>query len=388
MSADNAGSALVRTSVSSTDGAGSIPDLAIDDLALDHATVSAQLERVRPAPTWTPSRPMPFAESRAPSAPTLSRVGYCGASDIAAILGMSPFHTPLDVWAAATGRVERKPSTPELEAGNDHEAAVIAGYARRVARAQLVERVEHPGPGTLLSPRDRRRGATPDAIAHHVRWGPIVAEAKYVGAGASRAWGDESLGADGVPEHVLCQVHWQTLTVREVYGWSAPIAHVAADLGTDRRVYEVEIDDAMIDAMLEAFVVWWRAHVEHDEPPSPCERDLATLALLYPAPRRPLSMYVPHEVEMLAAEYAVAREAVKLAEKNRDGIAALLCSALGESEGYRWRGGKAVWSPRVRASVDWQTIARELGASQETIDKHTETATSRVLDVRLKRERW
>lgn len=354
-----------------------------EDLGLDDATLASQTTtRARHVATSTP---MTFEESRAPSAPTRSRRGYCGASDIAAILGLSPFHTSLDVWAAVTGRVERKPSTPELDAGNDHEAAVIAGYARRVTRQQLVERVVYPGPGTIVSPRDARRGATPDAVAHHARWGPIVVEAKYVGAGAARAWGAEELGADGVPEHVLCQVHWQTVTAREAFGWAAPVAHVAADLGTDRRVYEIEIDDEMIEALLAAFAAWWREHVDLDEPPAPSERDLETLALLYPEPLRGLSMYVPHEIEMLAAEYHVAREAVQLAARARDEVAARLCATLGTAEGYRWRSGKVTWSKRERVSVDWQAVARELGAQRELIEKHTTIDASRVLNVRMKK---
>jgi predicted phage-related endonuclease len=365
----------------------------IDDLALDHGTLERQLaglaafsRDVSDSLTDQLAQAVASMPSRAPSAPTVPRAGYCGASDIAAIIGVDPVRTPLDVWASATGRVVSVPSTA-MEAGNDHEAAVVAGYRRRVTRHGLVLAVEHPGPGTLLSPRDPRRGATPDAIATHARYGPIVAEAKYVGTGGAHAWGPEEAGADGLPEHVLCQVHWQTLTVREAFGWAAPIAHVAADLGTDRRVYEVEIDDSLIAALLEAFASWWHVHVELDEMPMPGERDLETLGRVFSRPDRGLLTDVPAEVELLVAEYDVAREAVKLAEAQRDRVAAQLCAMLGPVEGYRGPWGKASWAPRTRTKVDWYAVAKELAPSAALIERYTTETPSRVLDVRLTGER-
>lgn len=355
----------------------------MDDL--DLAMLDASEWQVDAAPRASLAR---FVEpSRAPSAPTVSRVGYCGASDIAAIIGVDPYRTPLDVWAAATGRVLDAPTSTEMEAGNDHEAGVIAGYRRRVMRQGLVFAVDHPGPGTLLSPRDPRRGATPDAIATHARWGPIVAEAKFVGASWSPDWGSEQDGADAVPERVLCQVHWQTLTVREVYGWAAPVAHVAADLGTDRRVYEIEIDDGLIASLLDAHASWWHAHVELGEMPAPTERDLETLGRVFARPSRGVLADAPHEVELLAAEYDITRAMVRRAERQRDEAAAQLCARLGDVEGYRGPWGRAVWARRSRQRTDWESIARELGATREQIEKHTTTTTSRSLDVRLRRPR-
>lgn len=369
-----------------------------DDLSLDPETIERQLaERTRRAAARALAG-LALSEPEAPrivrlvanhptaqSAPTIPRVGYCGASDIAAIIGVDPFRTGLDVWAAATGRLVNADPSTEMEAGNDHESGVIAGYRRRVTRLGLVLAVEHPGPGTLLSPRDPRRGATPDAIATHARYGPIVAEAKYVGEHGAHAWGDEDAGTDGVPEHVVCQVHWQTLTVREVFGWAAPVAHVAADLGTDRRVYEVEIDETVIEALLDAFASWWRTHVELDEMPEPSERDLATLGRVFARPDRGLLTDVPHEVEMLAAEYDVAREAVRLAEAERDRVAAQLCGMLGHVEGYRGPWGKASWAPRTRTKIDWYAVAKELAPCAELIERYTTTTTNRVLDVRVRR---
>lgn len=304
-------------------------------------------------------------ESAAPSAPTVPHASYLGASDIGAILGLDPMRTALDVWCEKTGRVVFE-STPELEAGNDHEAAVVAGFRRRMLRAKLVERVEYPGPGTILGremdagdgplivpPRlvqrarfllGQWRGATLDAVAWHVEHGPCPLEAKLVGAGMADAWGPEPAAAEGIPLRTYVQVHWQTAHARERFGWRAPVAFVAADIaGTDRRAYEIPIDDALIERLIEAGREWWSRHVLGDEMPEPVGRDVETLSHVFPHVRRPLSPIPPSGLRELAEDYDVARE---IAARHRDElrrIGAKLRALLGDAEGYKWPGGRVTW---------------------------------------------
>lgn len=325
------------------------------------------------------------AASAAPSAPTRDHASYFGGSDIAGILGLDPFKSPLTIWAEKTGRLVTEASS-EMEAGNDHEAGVVAGYTRRlVVRAQIVERVEYPGPGTLISEIDPRRGATPDAIAHHRVRGPIAVQAKYVGIGMAHAWGDESDGPEGVPESVMVQVHWETLLLRERFGVRAEVGHVAADIGTDRRVYEIPIDGALLSDLLDAFSDWWRRHVEQDEMPIVTERDRATLLRLFPRARMPLSEEPAPDVEALARQYDTARAAAKLVELEKERVAALLTARIGAAEGFKGLWGSAAWRQQTRTKTDWQAIAAELGATADLIAKHTSTTASRVLDVRLRK---
>jgi predicted phage-related endonuclease len=320
--------------------------------------------------------------SAAPSAPTRDHATYLGGADIAAILGIDPFKSPLAVWGEKTGRFTEEVS-PEMEAGNDHEEAIVRGYTRRVViRQQLVELVQYPGPGTLISPKDPTRGATPDAIAVHRARGRIVVQAKYVGLGMAPQWGPEEDGPDAVPEHVQVQVQWETLHAHEVLGIALPeVAHVAADLGTDRRVYEVPIDRSLIADLLDVHRDWWLRHVVHGDMPMPSAGDRASLLRMYPHARLPLEPMTP-EVAALAEQYEKVRAAAKLVEFEKERVAALLTAAIGEREGFAGLWGKAVWRTQPRTRVDWQAVAVEAGASPELIEKHTTTTPSRVLDVR------
>jgi predicted phage-related endonuclease len=281
--------------------------------------------------------------SAAPSAPTRAHRSYLGASDLPALLGLDPHRTALAVYCEKTGRAESI-TTPEMEAGNDHEHGVIAGYTRRVVeREKRVERVRYPGPGTLISPRDPRRGATPDAIATHVRYREISVQAKFVGVRGAGDWGPEENGPDAVPERVIVQVHWETLHAREVLGFAAEVAHVCADIGTDRRFYEVPIDDALIADLLDVHNEWWRRHVEGDEMPMVTEDDRDLVSRIFREVRAPLDENPSSEALELVRRYDAARAIAKEAEAAKVRAATELCAAIGEREGFAGRWGRATW---------------------------------------------
>lgn len=304
--------------------------------------------------------------SRAPSAPTIDHAEYLGASDVAAILGLDAMRTPLDVWAEKRRELAREASE-EMEAGNDHEAAVVAGARRRLQRAGLADVVEHPGPGTVIvrEPGGLVRGATLDAVVHLHEHGPCALEAKYVGFGQSDAWGPDVATVTVrdelpcVPDRVIVQVHWQTLHLRERFGHHAPVAMVAADVaGTDRRLYTVEIDDDTIAALLEAMRTWWAAHIVGGEMPQPNERDVRLLARVHRAQHSIVEMRPREQVQRLAEQYAMERETLQRMHSLHDLTTARLMHELGSDEGYVW------WDGDVRWRVTWRGEPRVLRVSR------------------------
>lgn len=303
--------------------------------------------------------------SLAPSAPTTPHSTYLGASDLGAILGLDPFRTPLDVWAEKTGRTVNGESD-EADAGNDHEAGVIAGAVRKLRRRGVLVSHEYPGPGTIVSDRmigprfERWRGSTLDSVLVHREHGECALEAKLVGAGMAHLWGPEPAGAAAIPERVLSQVHWQTLHLREARGVRAPVAYVAADIcGTDRRLYEVAIDDDMVAELLEAGRTWWLRHVIGDDMPVPTARDIATLARVFPRAEKPLSPFAPYDVRELAEEYAIASEYARRVQEERDRLGAKLRAMLGDAAGYRWDGGQVTWKENVAGDRSLRVWIRE-----------------------------
>ena len=74
------------------------------------------------------------------------RRGGIGASDIAGILGISPWASPYSVWANKVGLVADEESTEQMEMGLDMEPAVERMFHRKTGLwvACQQELVQHP----------------------------------------------------------------------------------------------------------------------------------------------------------------------------------------------------------------------------------------------------
>lgn len=334
--------------------------------------------------------------SRAPSAPTIAHASYCGASDLGAILGCDPFKTALDVWARKTGRIAGGgEQSEEIDAGNDHEEGVIKGALRKLRKLGVLAGSVYPGPGTIRGGDFVAwRGATCDALVWLKDGSVAPLEAKLVGAGLAHEWGPEPAGADGIPARVLAQVHWQALHLREHRRIRESltddgsknvvrVAYVAADvMGTDRRLYEIRIDDDLIAELLDAARAWWARYVVGDEMPVPSERDIETLGRLFPRVERPMLPDASPDLVALAEDYDAARAMAKRHEQERDRIGALLRAAVGDAEGFKWAGGSVRWSSSSRPHLDVGALEAEVGA--DAIARHTTRRPLRVMNVRMK----
>ena len=58
-----------------------------------------------------------------------------GGSDIAAILGLSPYRTPVDVWAEKTGRATAQDETLQMRFGRYAEEFVAREYTAKTGNA-------------------------------------------------------------------------------------------------------------------------------------------------------------------------------------------------------------------------------------------------------------
>lgn len=176
-----------------------------------------------------------------------------GGSDVAAIMGISPWKSPLEVWLEKTGRADA-PDLSDKEAvamGTELEGVVLDMYRRRHPdyAAQRVNAI-------LTSTIRPWAQASLDAIVRDPELGWGVLEIKT----GSR----ESEWAEGVPLHYLTQVtHYLSVT-------GYPFADVAAligDYGLHYHEYRVMCDDEDLRAVVESVDEFWADCVEKDRMP-------------------------------------------------------------------------------------------------------------------------
>lgn len=170
-----------------------------------------------------------------------------GGSDVAPIMGLSPWTSPLEVWMDKTGLREHEDISgrESVAMGTELEATVLDMYRRR-----------HPDRRATRSNAVLRSLARPwaqaslDGVVRDPDMGWGVLEIKT----GSR----ESEWADGVPIHYLCQVtHYMSVTG---YGF-ADVAALIGDHGLHYHEYRVVLDADDAEAVSAAVDGFWNDFV-------------------------------------------------------------------------------------------------------------------------------
>lgn len=186
---------------------------------------------------------------------------FIGSSDAAAILGISPWRTPLDVFL---DKIQ-----PPAPVDPSRERYFTRG--KRMEPYVLDLMAEETG---LVIVRRNQRYKDPrlDFIAAEIDAETADAniEIKTVSPFKSREWGEEQ--TDAVPVHYVAQaMHGLMVTGRDLCIFGVLIG------GDDFRVYRVERDDETIAAMRAKEIEFW-VRVQRNEPPAPTNvADVLTL---------------------------------------------------------------------------------------------------------------
>lgn len=252
------------------------------------------------------------------------------ASEIAAVLGLSPYTSPFDLWHLKASGIDSQPDNRNTRRGRRYEQLILEDFTE-----------EHPEftvtRGGLWVNRERSwQACTPDGLAHEATilepyddgtFGPppdsepvAVVEAKS--AATRDEWGEP--GTDDIPVHYRCQTLWQLDTL------GLTTAYVPVLFGFDYREYVVTYDEADV-ALLRDAARAFLASLAADQPP-PLDAHAATarrLKRLHPS-LEDTQVIVPDDI---AHDYAAACAAVKDAKHHKDEAENRLRDALGDG---RW----------------------------------------------------
>ena len=177
-----------------------------------------------------------------------------GASDAAAILGLSPNRSPIEVWLSKL-HPEMLPEREDedfLEFGTEVEAPIERRYIKLTGN-----QVYHPTPAIVIHPKYPEILCTPDGMCDSPE--KIVVEYKF--ERFSDGFGDP--GTDEIPEHFLIQgAHQMACTGRERVDFG--VLHGAPPIRVYRAYRDLELEAQLIDRLRG----WWADYVVKDiEPP-------------------------------------------------------------------------------------------------------------------------
>lgn len=168
-----------------------------------------------------------------------------GASEAAAVLGLSPYATPLDVYLQKTGQLPAKEDTEAMLIGRFLEGPVLDLYSHKTSR-ELRRNLPF-----YFHPKHDFMGATPDAMADGEE--PRAVDAKTTTHRRYNAhadvvddmFGEE--GTDQMPADYVIQAQQQAA----VMGVDKVDFPVLFD-GRTLRIYTVHRDDVLIKALVDA----------------------------------------------------------------------------------------------------------------------------------------
>ena len=215
------------------------------------------------------------------------RRGYIGGGNIAGILGLSPFKTPLDEFFVITGQARQ------------NEAANEAFFKRRKALEPFAAEVfSHETGREIIARNEHYTDAEHAFIKAEVDFQTDDGwngETKTVHPLAVRDWGPS--GSDEAPLYVIAQaMHGMAVN-------GAPGAWIHALVGLDDdRIYRIERDEDACQAIRAKAVTFWNEHILPMHAPEPtCVEDI-------------LALYPRDSGRVVIADAAAAEDAARLKE--------------------------------------------------------------------------
>lgn len=295
-----------------------------------------------------------------------NRHTFIGGSEIAAIMGLSRWGTPLSVWAKKTGNdTEEFVSNEAIEMGIRLEQTVAELFT------------EKSGIKVRRDSRDFEHTHYPYLKAHIDRWiiGGGVLECKTCTAFKDKEWsGDET------PAEYFLQVNWYLGILGQKLGY------IAVLIGGQKFIYKkVEFSQKLFDKQVKCAVDFWLDFVLPEIPPVAMGGDSDTLQMLLGDHSDEVRKIIGGDDELEFNDLMITRmEAsaqIKEIEEEKDIAENKLRQLIGGDLGVESGQYKLTWKSQKTTRVDTQAL-RENGL----YEVYSKTTVSRRLNFTQKKE--
>lgn len=241
---------------------------------------------------------------------------YIGGSDIAAVMGVSRWKTPLQLWAEKTGQVEAEDisDVEHVELGSELEDFIAKRFEKKtglkVRRApqRYINKV-YP---YISCQVDRLITGTDDLL-----------ECKNASAWKEKEWAGEE-----IPIEYILQVSWQLMITGRRTGY------IAVLIGGNKFIWKkIEADHELFEKMMDAANSFW-AMVQDKTPPVTEAGDNSFMVELYPTAGEEIKEASEDVTAAVALLQQTKAQIIDL-EKTKDEIEAKIKSVIGEAGGIK-----------------------------------------------------
>lgn len=276
---------------------------------------------------------------------THDRAHFLGGSDAAAVVGLSPWATPVELWRQKTGRSDR--GTPDKARQRMFDRGhKLEPFIREMVIDKLRERGHEV---ELLAINQRYVDAEHEFLSCEIDFELLLdgehvnCDAKSVTGFARKKWGDE--GSEDVPIEYAAQfMHGLMITGRR----RCLVAALCSFDDVD--IFWVVRDDETIAGMRPMLVDFWVNHVLADVPPDPLK--FSDIKLLFPNDNGDATEATEHVAEKVEQLIEVKKK-IKVLESAEEALTFLIGEFI---------------SPNARLTYGGRDIATWRGQSDTRLD--------------------
>ncbi len=301
------------------------------------------------------------------------RKGKITGSRIAAICGLSPWATPLDVYLEMTDQAPPTPDNAAMERGRFLENGLRDWLAKRTG-------LHITDTGTVEHPEFDWIAATPDGAAFEGDKLVAAVEIKSPGPNTIRDWGKPEEQEDAIPSYVIPQCIWEAACL------GAPETICSALIGGDLRTYRIEYSPKLFEVMVDKAAAFLTL-VKTGNPPPLDGSDSAArwLADQFPSHIGVTFIQADDEIMGQITDLKIATERIKELDQAKALAQNMIKKWLGENPGLTSPLGKISWKSAARNQLKQKELVEWMKANHpEELSRFYEEKETRRFVATLK----
>lgn len=268
------------------------------------------------------------------------RRGYIGGSDAAAVVGLSPFSSPYQVWAEKTGKIPPFEGNLATQVGT-----YLEDFVARLWSDETGRKVQRDNASLI-------NDAYPWAIADIDRRVVGVNEGLEIKTTNSLAMKHFANGEFPAQYYVQC-MHYMAVLGPEWKRW-----HLAVLIGNSEfKTFVIDRDEDEIAALMEAERAMME-RIQNDEPPEAQDGDGATLERMFPQEQKGLEVDLTPVMDAIR-EYCDFKSRIREFERLKNDAASRIKEYMKDAEfGVTGDGYKVSWRQQSSGSFDAEMFAK------------------------------
>ena len=291
----------------------------------------------------------------------IDRKTYIGGPDAAAIVGVNPFRTPMDVFMSKNTETGVFEMNDAMRMGLALETPIALTAAEKHGHI-----VFKPNPEQIIHPDRAWHGGSPDFI---IQDEPGFYEVKTVGRRMAHHWGDDE-NTDEVPPYVLVQIHWYAPLLPETT-WCLVHALIAGEY----REYMIHTDAELVTEIVGQCQEFWENHIVKDIPPPMDESNVDSwkryIARKFKQNVEPMKIPAP-DIAPIALRLARVKFLEAWIENETDRLENFMKLEIADADGMECPDFRVLWKKSKNTEkTDWQSVAKVMNPEAEIIKMYT-----------------